>query len=73
MGIYHTTNIIEPAKIPYKSPFNGLLMFKILLLYKNIPVTIPIDVAVIRCIVIPATAAKGEKTPITCPKTIYII
>ena len=39
------TNTKEPTKRPYFNPFDGLLIFRILVLYKNSPDTIPILVA----------------------------
>ncbi|MBA3284869.1 MAG: hypothetical protein H0U27_07395 [Nitrosopumilus sp.] len=45
---------IIPVKIPYNKPFDTLLIFNILVLYRKIPVTIPIDIEVIVWIAIPA-------------------
>jgi hypothetical protein len=49
-----TTNTTMPAIRPYMAPFDGLLMFSILLLYRNIPVTSPIEIAVVRWRIDPA-------------------
>ena len=55
-----------PAKRPYSTPFESLLIIKIPVLYKNIPTTIPIEIAVTMWIAIPAAITDCEEyTPIT--------
>ena len=44
-GIKNTRKTIIPANIPYNRPLEGLLIFKIPVLYKKIPTTIPIEIA----------------------------
>jgi hypothetical protein len=39
-------NTKDPTKSPYFNPFDGLLMFRIFVLYRNSPAIIPIHVAV---------------------------
>ena len=61
-----------PTNRPYLKPFDGLLIFKMLVLYRNTPDTIPIEIPTTIWIVIPAIIADdiGEWTPTICPKTI---
>jgi hypothetical protein len=39
-------NTKDPTSSPYFKPFEGLLMFRMLVLYRNRPAIMPIDVAV---------------------------
>ena len=53
-GMAKITNTKDPTKRPYFNPFDGLLMFRILVLYRNNPDIIPIAVATRRWSINPA-------------------
>jgi hypothetical protein len=57
-----TTNTKEPTRSPYFNPLDGLLIFRILVLYRKSPAIIPILVATKICSKNPAimTDEAGE-------------
>ena len=63
-----------PTNRPYLKPLDGLLIFKMLVLYRNTPDTIPIEIPTVIWMVIPAIIADdiGEWTPTICPNTIQV-